>query len=145
MGYTSYDVTYPDWIYDESSIDRLDGRQIYWAGVDPSRDNADGKGVIESGTIMAVLASGQIVPRADVAAGLGDVINTETSIGILIATVVEDANHAALSGHGLAVGGVIFENLLPDSGAGAFATWKGELQTAGTRFMFLTHANSAAS
>lgn len=145
MGYTTYNVTYPDWIHDEGSIARLDGRQIYWAGVDPSRDNSEGKGVIESGTIMAELADGTIVPRADVAGALGDVAGTETSIGILIATVVEDAKHAALSGHGLAAGGVVFENLLPDSGAGAFATWQGELQTAGTRFMFLTHANSAAS
>jgi hypothetical protein len=98
-----------------------------------------GKRAIKAGTVMAELSSGKIVPRA---ARPG----SETSIGLLITEALEDSQAASLSGYGLIVGGVIYENLLPEaSGTPAVinATYKTELQTAGvgTGFSFVQYGD----
>ena len=92
--------------------------------------------VIPAGTIMAELSSGKIVPRA---ARPG----SETAIGILWSTATEarfEPNSDSLSGYGIIIGGVIYENLLPET----ITSYKSELQTAGvgTGFAWSTYADS---
>jgi hypothetical protein len=71
---------------------------------------------------------------------------SETSIGLLTTEALEDSQAAGLSGYGLIVGGVVYENLLPEaSGTPATinATYKTELQTAGvgTGFAFVQYGD----
>jgi hypothetical protein len=98
-----------------------------------------GKRAIKAGTVMAELSSGKVVPRADRP-------GSETSIGLLTTEALEDSQAAGLSGYGLIVGGVVYENLLPEaSGTPATinATYKTELQTAGvgTGFAFIQYGD----
>ena len=98
---------------------------------------------IKAGTVVCALSSGKIVPREIRPA-------SETSIGLLEADAVYQDKSAALSGHGVIVGGVIYENLLPEasgSPATISSTFKTELQTAGvgTGFAFRQYADDRAS
>jgi hypothetical protein len=95
---------------------------------------------IPAGTIVAELTSGKIVPRA-IRPG------AETATGILETNAVENDRSAALSGHGVIIGGAIYENLLPDAtGTPAVlpTAYKTELQTAGvgTGFAFEQYADT---
>ncbi len=103
-------LSLPAFIVDHQSVDRDNGHQIDWAnvtagaGVVPAL-NAAGKKVLLAGTpIGTLLGAGKISPRAD---------NTNPAVGLLLTTAVEDEPHAALSGYGIAAGGVIYENLIP--------------------------------
>lgn len=101
-----------------------------------------GAKTIQAGTVMAELSTGKIVPRADRP-------GSETATCILENTCVEDERSDALSGHGCIIGGVLFENLLPEatgSPAVIDSTFKSELQTAGvgTGFAFKQYANNAS-
>ena len=98
---------------------------------------------IPAGTVMAELASGKVVPRA-IRPG------SETSIGLLETAADQTSRSDALSGYGLIIGGVIFENLLPDatgSPAVINSTYKTELQTAGvgTGFAFRQYGDDSGS
>lgn len=99
-----------------------------------------GKKVIPAGTIMAVLSSGKMIPRSAVT-------GSETAACLLASNAEEDAGHNALSGFGDILGCVVYENLLPDYGAGSLSTWKTELQAAGvgTGFAWQTYADSRAT
>jgi hypothetical protein len=111
-------------------------------------DNAEaiiggsGSKVIPAGTVMAELTGGKVVPRA---ARPG----SETAIGLLETGAAEDSKSDALSGYGLIIGGVIYENLLPDAAGGTTisSTYKTELQTAGvgTGFAWRTYADDTGS
>lgn len=92
--------------------------------------------VILAGTVMCELSSGKYVPRA---ARPG----SETATGILWSTATEgawSANSDSLTGYGIIIGGVIYENLLPET----ITSYKSELQTAGvgTGFSWQTYADS---
>lgn len=91
--------------------------------------------VIPAGTTMCELASGKIVPRA---ARPG----AETAMGLLIATASQPgalgARSHAKSGHGLIVGGVIYENLLPED----ISAYKTELATNGSGWVWQTYADN---
>ena len=96
---------------------------------------------ILAGTVVAEMSGGLLVPRADRP-------GSETATGILATDAVEGDRSAALSGYGVYVGGVVYENLLPDSaGSTLNSTYKTELQTAGvgTGFAFLTWADDSGS
>jgi hypothetical protein len=97
---------------------------------------------IPAGTCVAALSSGKIVPRAIVP-------GAETAIGFLETEASQDDRAAALSGHGVIIGGALYENLLPDANGGATisSTYKTELQTAGvgTGFAFLAYADDSGS
>jgi hypothetical protein len=102
-----------------------------------------GEKTIPAGTVMAALSSGKMVPRAALP-------GSETAIGILEATAVENSKSAALSGYGVIIGGSLYENLLPEaSGSPAVinSTYKTEMQTAGvgTGFAFFQYADNTAS
>lgn len=98
----------------------------------------NGKRVLPAGTVVGdTLGSGLISPR---------VASTNTAIGILETTAVEGETIAALSGYGVIVGGVVFENLLPDATGGPPATLAGgiktELAAAGTGFSFQSYGDN---
>jgi hypothetical protein len=98
---------------------------------------------VPAGTVVAELASGKVVPRA-IRPG------SETATGILETNAVEGDRSAALSGYGVIVGGILYENLLPDAtGTPAVlpTAYKTELQTAGVGmgFGFEQYADSRGS
>lgn len=99
-----------------------------------------GKKVIPAGTIMAELSGGKMIPRSAVT-------GAETAKFILASYAVEGAEHNAESGFGRYIGGPVYENLLPDYGAGSLATWKTELNTAGvgTGFAWKSYADTRAA
>jgi hypothetical protein len=98
----------------------------------------DGSKVVKSGTIMAELSGGKIIPRKSVTAA-------ETAIGLLVGDAEEGAPQDALSGYGLIIGGVIYGELLPDRNESGFATWIAEIQTAGPGIRLETYSDDRAS
>lgn len=101
---------------------------------DEARVGRGGRKRVPAGTVMVELASGKLVPRS---ARPG----AETAVGILETDADQDSKTDSLSGYGLILGGVLYENMLPDAtGAPKVlpAAYKTELQTAGvgTGFAF---------
>lgn len=92
---------------------------------DEATYGGDGKKSIPAGTIVAELASGKVIPRSAVT-------GAETSIGILQTSAIQDDKTGKDMGYSVLVGAVVYENLLPDYADTNYATWKGELHTAGT-------------
>lgn len=134
------------WLVDWENAPRDLGAQIDWGSVDPARVDGNGRKYVPDGTIMArIAASGKVVPRRDVALEEGNALGTETAVGILIGEAGEGDRNDAMTGYGLLLGGVVYNNLLPDFGQGALVTWKTELETNGLTFVYLTHTNTAAS
>ena len=91
---------------------------------------ASGSKVLKAGTAVGVLAgSGKLRPR---------VVTANPAIGLLESDAIELDRSAALTGYGVIVGGVIYENLLPDATGGPPKTIaagiKTELAAAGTGF-----------
>lgn len=128
-------------VADKSSVQRNGGGQIVWANVGAGYVDSDsGKKILAAGTIMApdTDTGYGYIPHAD--------SGTDTATAILATDAVEDAPSAAKSGYGLIVGGVIYDNLLPDAGDADFATWKGELNGAGVgQFVWATAEDSSAA
>jgi hypothetical protein len=93
---------------------------------------------LSAGKVMARLAGGKLVPR-------GDRPGSETAVGLLASGASENSQSDALTGYGLIVGGVIYENMLIDAVAGVLpSAYKTEMQTAGvgTGFAFRAYSNS---
>lgn len=88
--------------------------------------------VIPAGTVMAFLSGTKMVPRA-VQPG------SEGSWGLLMSTAEENSKSDSLSGHGVIVGGVIYENLLPET----ITSYKTELETNGMTWLWLTYSDSS--
>lgn len=101
---------------------RTGGRQIDWANVGAGYiDSASGKKIIPAGTAMGtLLGSGKMSPR---------VVTTNPAVGLLEGDAVEDSLVDSLSGYGLLVGGVVYENLLPDATGGPPATLPSAVKT----------------
>ncbi len=137
MGRTTSYVSLPGFVADPNSIDKNTGIVIDWASVDAARENAAGDKVIEAGTIMAQESGGKWIPRLDVS-------GAEKAGGILETTAVEGETVAALSGYGCIIGGVIYSNLLQETGETDFATWLAELNDTGvgTGFAWATYADN---
>lgn len=96
---------------------------------------------VPAGTIMAELSSGKLIPRASVTA-------SETSTCILATTAAEnDGIGNGNLAYGCIVGGVIYENLLPDYTHASYATWKGELDnpSVGTGWTWETYEDDSGS
>lgn len=97
---------------------------------------------IPAGKVMAEMTDGRLVTRAERP-------GAETASCILETPAVEDDPTAAKTGYGCMIGGVLFENLLPDaSGSPAVlpADYKTELQAAGvgTGFAWERYEDSLA-
>lgn len=90
-----------------------------------------GSKVIPAGTVMSQLSSGKLVPRA---ARPG----SEAAIGLLISTATENSKNDSLSGYGVVVGGVIYENLLPET----ITDYKTELGTNGSGWVWQTYGDN---
>lgn len=99
---------------------------------------ADGSKIVKSGTIMAELSTGKIIPRKAVT-------GSETAIGFLVGDAEENGKQDALSGFGLIVGGIVYKELLPDRSESGFATWVGEINTAGPGVRLETYSDNRAS
>lgn len=87
--------------------------------------------IVPAGTVMCQLSSGKIVPRA---ARPG----SEEAIGLLWSTASENSKNEALTGYGIIVGAVIFENLLPET----ITSYKTELENNGTSWAWQTYSDS---
>lgn len=142
---TTRQLSRAQWLVDWANAPRDLGAQIDWASVDPARVDAQGKKYVPDGTIMArIVSNGKLIPRRDVAAR-GNALGTEVAAGILIGQANEGDTSDALTGYGLILGGVVYNNLLFDFGHANLATWKTELETNALAFVYLTHTNTAAA
>lgn len=95
---------------------------------------------IPAGTMMAELASGKIIPRAN--------SSPDTATCLLMATASEkDGIGSGNLAYGCIVGGVIYQNLLPDYNHASFVTWRGELDDAsvGTGWTWETYADNSGA
>jgi hypothetical protein len=103
-----------------------------------------GKKRVAAGTVMVIVAAtGKMVPRS---ARPG----AETAVGIIETDADEDSKSDSKSGYGLIVGGVVYENLLPDATGSPKVLptdYKTEMQTAGvgTGFAFRQYADDTAA
>ncbi len=89
------------------------------------------KKVIPAGTVMCIIAANnKMVPRV---ARPG----SEEAMGLLLATASE--GDEGLTGYGVVIGGVIYENLLPET----ITSYKTELETNGTSWAWQTYADSS--
>lgn len=143
----SYQVGRAQWLVDWENAPRDLGHQIDWAAVDPERVDSTGNKYVPDGTVMAVLASGKMIPRVDVELdpAPGDQDGTEEAVGLLIGQANQGDKTDALTGYGLLLGGVVYENLLPEYEEDDWATWQGEMAANGSLFIYRTHVNSIAS
>lgn len=136
---TSYNISRPDFVVDIASVTRNSGRQIDWANVAAGYVNAlTGKKELPAGTVIgeALSTNGKISPRA---------ATTNPATGILETRAIEGADAHALTGYGVLVGGMIYENLLPDAtGTPKQLTnaVKTELNAAGVGFAFEQYGDS---
>lgn len=125
-------------IADPASISQNTGRQIDWANVSTT-DPATGKKYIPAGTACGELLStnGTISPR---------VVTTNPATCILLTAAYEDDPSAAATGYGCLVGGVLFENLLPQASGGPpktlAAAIKTELANAGCFFTWEKYSDT---
>ena len=87
--------------------------------------------VIPAGTVLCPLSSGLCVPRANRP-------GSEEAFGLLMTPAQEGSRTDAKSGYGVIVGGVIYENLLPET----ITSYKTELETNGTSWRWETYADS---
>lgn len=97
-----------------------------------------GDKTIPSGTFMAEMSSGKIVPRA---ARPG----SETAVGVLVGDAFENSREHALSGYGVINGGLLYKELLPESADSSFATYVSEVSASGTGLATTTYSDSRAS
>lgn len=144
---TTYQLARATWLVDWENTPRDLGHQIDWASVSTTRVNAAGKKYVPDGSVMALLASGKMIPRddVDISPAPGDQLGTETAVGLLVGEANEADLSDALTGYGLLRGGLVYENLLPDKAHADWAAWLAEMAANGSHFIYLTHANSAAA
>lgn len=135
MPRTTTNLSRLPFVADPHSVIRNSGRQIDWANV--SATNADGKKIIYAGTVVGeLLGGGKVSPR---------VVTTNPATGIMETTAVQDAPFAALSGHGVMIGGHFYENLLPDATGSPktlAAAVKTELNANGFAFSFESYGDN---
>lgn len=141
MGRTDYNLSTPGFVCDNNSMRKNSGRQIDWANVAAGYVDADsGLKTIPAGTVMSAsdAGDGSVLPDAN-----GSHV-TGNPIGVLVSTAIEDDESAALSGYGIYVGGVVYEDLLPES-VGGTSPNHSDLQSNGLTFQFETYADSSVS
>jgi hypothetical protein len=140
MGRTDYNLSGLPFVVDPHNTPRDNGHQIDWENVDDAYKNADGKKVLPAGTAIGrLLGGGKISPR---------VVTTNPAVGLLATAAVEGEDSAAATGYGIFIGGVFFENLLPDAAGGPPKTLdadiKTELEENGTGFAWRTYSDNRA-
>lgn len=104
---------------------------------DGSTDFAAGDLFTIEVSVSEASKSGKILPRST---GRGK------AIGILEQDAVEDDRSASLTGYGVLAGGVLYENMLPDSVSGELPeSYKQELAAAGTGFAYQRYQDGRSS
>jgi hypothetical protein len=110
------------------------------------RKRAAGRKVIPAGTVMSKLENGKVVPRS------ANVEEDEVEVPAryIAETTMDEGNRThAISGYGMLVGAVIYENLLPDADeeTGLLpAGYHTELDVAGrTAFIYEQYSDSRGS
>ncbi len=138
----TYNTSRFPFVADRDSLDHDSGHTIDWANVNVSFQDATGKKYLPAGTVMGELLSGNgsISPRA---------LTTNPATCILATDAHEGSEVSALSGFGVILGGVIYENLLPEATGTPKtlpAAVKTELQTAGvgTGYSFKQYVDSTS-
>jgi len=112
------------------------GDTVTIAGADQAEYNGDHViTVTDADTYTFSVDSGATTPAT------GTITAYIKADAILLASAVENDNNAALSGYGVVIGGVVFKNLLQESGNADFDTWLSELKEAGTGFAFETYSD----
>jgi len=124
-------ITTQPFIADAKSIDRLNGATIDWSAV--TEVDADGNKMVSAGTIMSRETDG-FTPAKDAATAVSAILEASA--------YAHEQSNDALSGYGMIVGGVIYDNLLPDAGEVNFATWKTALEAYGNGFTWITYGDS---
>jgi len=150
MGRTSITGSSPGFVVDPNATARSDGRQIDWVNVsDDFIPEGLTKKRIPAGTILAENAAGKVIPRKDVAAAFianpSDWPEASTAVGLIVSDAVEDSKTAALSGYGMFIGGVFYEDLLPDREEAAFDDWIAEIRDLGSSIRLETFSDSRAA
>lgn len=124
-------ITAQPFIADAKSIDRLNGASIKWSVVTEVDDN--GNKFIPAGSIMS-RETGGFAPAKVATAEVCGIIETDA--------YADPNSNDALSGYGIIVGGVVYDNLLSDSAHANFGTWKTSLEAYGNGFTWLTYGDS---
>lgn len=109
MPWTNYTLSAPPFVADRDSLAIDSGHTIDWTNVPAGATyGVAGKRRIPAGTVMGELLSGNgsISPR---------VVTTNPATCILATDANEDSQSDARSGYGVIVGGLIYENLLPEA------------------------------
>jgi hypothetical protein len=131
-------VSDPGFVADPHSIMRNDGRQIDWTAVTAGATfGAAGSKRVPAGWKMYYTAAGKLGPTDPTT---GAVPAAEALAGILATDAVENSKTAALSGYGVIVGGVIYQDLLPQPTAAT-----ANLTSVGTGFVLLPYADDRVS
>lgn len=146
MARTTFNVSSAGFVADPRSVDLVGtGAQVDWAAVNAAfADPVTGKKTLPAGKVMVRQANGKLRPRSqDGAAALGA---GETIAGLLATAAVEDDPTAALSGHGVIRGGIVYEHLLPDYGDANWAgTYRAQVVAAGKGFDLQPYSDDRAS
>lgn len=104
---------------------------------DGSTDFAVGDGFTIEVITAEASKSGKVVPRS---------LGKGKSLGILLTEAIEGDVSAGLNGYGVIVGGVLWENNLPDAVSGEIPeSYKEELALAGTGFSFERYVDGRTS
>lgn len=133
MSRTTLTTTNSAFIVDKHWLPNIT-RAIDWANVPASFEDANGTKIIPAGTIMAEMASGDLVPRSAVP-------GAETATCILASTAT---NHSKTGARAQAcfVGGIFYDNIMPDRDDASLATYKTELASAGVGFLWETYSET---
>ena len=147
MGLTSFNLTRVRPVVDESSLERMPGAQINWAAITA---DADGAKRVKAGTVVSRRSDGLVEPRSFSKTLTSVVVNTNVATVTLVGHGFVVGEQIYVSGANLAslVGGVLFENLLPDATGTPKVLptqYKTELKNAGCTFKLVQYANSQAS
>jgi len=141
----------PGFIVDRQSIEQRQGRQVAWDLVSETYiDATTGKKRLKAGTVVSGFLPGDFEGKiAEYGAVDADQSpdETATALGLLISEANEDDPAEALTGYGILVGGVIFDNLLPDATGSPLSigsTKKTALSTAGCTFKWEMYVDSRA-
>lgn len=142
---SSYNNSLANFVADPASIEQIPGRRVKWAGVDDSYIvTSTGKKRLPAGTVVGEFADGEVAEYPGTWVGASP-DEDNTALGILVSDANEGAPEEALSGYGVYIGGVIYENLLPGSTGDPQVLptqTKTDLGTALTRFYFVQYVDS---
>lgn len=141
MQRSTKNVSNPGFLADPTTFERGPGRQIDWNQVPASYEGDDGVKRLPAGTVLSVQADGTAFPRAQADTTANP---SHTAQEILLSGADAESRTDAATGYGVIVGGVVYENLLPDFGNANFGTFKTELEDAGTGFTWRTYGDNRA-